>query len=326
VSMRQGTWGIVLAGGDGTRLSALTTDERGYAMPKQFCSLNGGRSLLQEALDRAQRIVPRERVCTIVARPHERHWRHLLWSLPAGNVIVEPRNCGTAIGVLHGVLRILERDPHARVVFLPADHYVRDEALLADAIRTAAMLITRNYDGVTLVGIEPDDADPELGYIVPGELVDDGTRRVSQFVEKPAVGVARDLIARGAAWNSFIFAARATTLLALIRSRAPKIVADMMDALARDRQGAAGTWALQGLYEHLPILDFSHTVLQGAESVLRVRTAPACGWTDLGTPRRVAQTLQRIQRAPASGPLVGTRRLGGSVDLAAKFEQLSKAI
>jgi mannose-1-phosphate guanylyltransferase len=186
-------------------------------------------------------------------------------------VIVEPRNCGTAIGMLHGVLRILEHDPLAQVVFLPADHYVRDEALLADAVRAATTLITRDYDGLTVVGIEPDDADPELGYIVPGELVEESTRRVSQFVEKPIVSVARDPIAHGAVWNSLIFAARATTLFGLIRSCAPKIVGDLMDAVSRDRLGGAGTSALQDLYEHLPILDFSRTVLQGAESALRAQ-------------------------------------------------------
>ena len=59
----QHTWAVVLAAGDGKRLSALTADSEGTPVPKQFCSLNGGESLLQEALQRAKRIVPLERVC-----------------------------------------------------------------------------------------------------------------------------------------------------------------------------------------------------------------------------------------------------------------------
>lgn len=39
-------WGLVLAAGDGIRLSALTTDPQGIAVPKQFCSLSGDDSLL----------------------------------------------------------------------------------------------------------------------------------------------------------------------------------------------------------------------------------------------------------------------------------------
>jgi mannose-1-phosphate guanylyltransferase len=297
MSIRQGHWAIVLAAGDGTRLAALTTDGGGAVVPKQFCSLNGGLSLLQRALERAQRIVPRERVCVIVARQHQNHWSRDLCSLPAQNVIVQPRNCGTANGVLLGLLHVLERDPFARIVFLPADHYVHDEPLLAEYVRAAAKPLTRSPDSTTLVGIEPDNVDPELGYIVPGDPVDDGTRCVTQFVEKPSDVAARALIAGGALWNSFIFWANATTLLTLIRGRLPEIVANMRSALLRHRPGEKSTRAIDELYERLPVIDFSRAVLQGAEPALRVSTAPACGWTDLGTPQRVIQALQRFRLA-----------------------------
>lgn len=136
MNARAGTWVIVLVAGDGTRLSTLTTDERGEVVPKQFCSLNGGPTLLQQALQRARHIVPRAQVCVIVARKHELHWHRLLRSFPATNVIVQPSNRGTATGVLLGLLSILERAPLARILFLPADHYVRDEELLACTMRT----------------------------------------------------------------------------------------------------------------------------------------------------------------------------------------------
>jgi hypothetical protein len=48
-------------------------------------------------------MVPREQVCTIVAWQHARHWRHAILSLPAGNVILQPRNCSAAKGVRLGL-------------------------------------------------------------------------------------------------------------------------------------------------------------------------------------------------------------------------------
>ena len=48
------TWAVVLAAGDGTRLAALTTDASGNSVPKQFCSLNGGRTLIEETLQHAR--------------------------------------------------------------------------------------------------------------------------------------------------------------------------------------------------------------------------------------------------------------------------------
>ena len=323
MSARGGTWAVVLAGGDGTRLSTLTTDERGQIVPKQFCSLNGGRTLLQQTLQRARRIVPRAQVCVIVARKHELHWRHLLRSLLAKNVIVQPRNCGTANGVLLCLLHILERDSLARILFLPADHYVRDEALLAETVRTATTLLNRDRDSVTLVGIEPDAADPDVGYIVPGDPIDGHTCRVTQFVEKPSAAAARDLISLGAVWNSFIFMAHAQTLLALTRGRMPQIVAEMTAVLAWHRHHDERSRALDALYERLPMMDFSRAIVQGAESLFRVRTAPACGWADLGTPQRVARTLQRLQFVPAPKPRLASLRLPAYLNLAKNVERLS---
>src|SRR5262245_9870592 len=54
VSSKEGTvtkarhvWSLVLAGGEGSRLRALTTRPCGTSVPKQYCSLHGGHSLLE---------------------------------------------------------------------------------------------------------------------------------------------------------------------------------------------------------------------------------------------------------------------------------------
>jgi mannose-1-phosphate guanylyltransferase len=292
---RQRTWALVLAAGDGKRLATLTTDADGRSVPKQFCSLNGGHSLLEDAIQRGRRVVPRERLCAIVAEDHQRYWQRALWALPAGNVIVQPRNCGTANGVLLAVLSILERDPLARIVFLPADHYVRDEGALAGTLREAATLLTRAPERLTLVGIEPEEADPELGYIVPGATLADGTRTVERFVEKPDAMLARQLLASSALWNSFIFVAAGPALIGMMRERMPHIVEEMATAMARDARTGSRSGAIRDLYDDLPSVDFSRTVLQGAEAQLRVIAAPACGWSDLGTPKRVLDTLKRLE-------------------------------
>src|SRR5215471_12412530 len=93
------TWAVVLAAGEGTRLASLTRDAAGNAVPKQFCALNGARSLLEEAIQRARQVVSLDRTCAIVAKQHARHWRKTLRALPAANLVVQPQNRGTANGV-----------------------------------------------------------------------------------------------------------------------------------------------------------------------------------------------------------------------------------
>jgi mannose-1-phosphate guanylyltransferase len=283
------TWALVLAAGEGSRLRALTT-HGGVAVPKQFCSLRGGPSLLHEALLRAEAIAPRQRVLTIVAEQHRRWWEPALWTVPKHNVIVQPRNRGTANGLLLPLLHIAQRDPEARVVILPSDHYVQDEAVLARALRQAAGNVGANSTNLYLLGISPDEADPELGYIVPGSRDKRGALRVAQFVEKPSAALARTMIDRGGLWNAFILVGAARAFIELFEQRHCTLVLDMRSAMH-----AGESAAVADLYARLPELDFSRDVLEGSESLLRVQPVPPCGWSDLGTPKRVSAALEKLE-------------------------------
>ena len=151
---------------------------------------------------------------------------------------------------------------------------------------------------MSLIGIEADDADPELGYIVPGATTG-RVRRVERFVEKPQRSLAAALLAQGAVWNSFIFAAAGTTLLDMFRRRMPVIVDSMETALARTAPPASDRAALAELYDLLPDADFSREILATVVAQLRLVAARACGWSDLGTPRRIGEVVCRV------GPRVG---------------------
>ncbi|MGH3672304.1 MAG: hypothetical protein ACRDSH_16995, partial [Pseudonocardiaceae bacterium] len=63
------------------------------------------------------------------------------------------------------------------------------------------------------------------------------------------------------------------------------------------------------LYQRLPIIDFSRDIVPRQESCLRVVRVPSCGWSDLGTPKRVGEAVRaaparapvKTHRAPANG-------------------------
>ena len=270
-------------------------------MPKQFCSLNGGPSLLHDALRRAEAAAVQDRICTVVAEKHRRWWADCLDPLPAGNVIVQPSNRGTANGILLPLLSILNRDPGARLVLLPSDHHVRDEALLARALRASAGSSAPACAPILLLGLQPKEPDPELGYILPGRTHSSGHLEVERFIEKPPVEAAATLIRRGALWNAFIISADGQALLSLFERRCPDVVAAMQSVIERGHRTA-----LMELYEHLPDLDFSRHILPGQEHRLRVLPVPPCGWSDLGTPQRVVDALRDLPRhspkAAISGP------------------------
>jgi mannose-1-phosphate guanylyltransferase len=290
------TWAIVLAAGEGRRLHSLTTTESGIAIPKQFCSLRGGQSLLREALQRAKTVASPAHSCIVVAHQHKRWWNAELAAEPESNVIVQPSNRGTANGILLPLLHIMARDPDARIVLLPSDHHVSDEAVLAAALQEAVRKLEARRDHVLLLGIFPEEADPDLGYIVPGSADGPAVWTVSRFVEKPNAPLARVLIAAGALWNAFIVAAHAQALLQMFVQLVPRIVAEMRSVIEHNQCTGDAPDAVIDLYRSLPNIDFSRQILQNTASVLRLFPVKPCGWSDLGTPQRVANVLHRLPR------------------------------
>lgn len=283
------TWAVVLAAGDGKRLAALTADETGRHVPKQFCSLHGGQSLFGLALTRASAIVPEDRVCAVVAKGHEHWWRQQPHDMHPDNLIVQPRNRGTGNGVLLALSYILKRDPQARLIFLPADHHVLAEETLIQAMSSMLAGMPAQAREIFMLGIEPDDADPELGYIIPQEVTQQHAQGVRHFVEKPSRGVASKLIQDGGLWNSGIFAVAGARLLELFKAHFPDHVQDISATTARIAEPSNPSWALSHLYERISDIDFSHHILQLQVADLQVVPVPQCGWSDLGTPHRVAE-------------------------------------
>ena len=286
-------WVLILAAGEGSRLRSLTTTASGTSIPKQFCSLHGGPSLLQEALNRARSVTVDDRVCAVVAAQHRPWWRPQLADLDTANVIIQPQNRGTANGILLALLGLLESNRGARILLLPADHHVCDEFVLARAMRDALRRLRPHSEATLLLGLEPDQPDPQLGYIVPGEPDDHGVRRPARFVEKPTTAQAQELIGLGALWNGFIMASTVHGLLGLFSRSRSRIVHAMRQAIRRDLQSPGPACAVAALYDQLPTLDFSRDILADQVSSLRVLRVRACGWSDLGTPEGVAVALQR---------------------------------
>jgi mannose-1-phosphate guanylyltransferase len=297
-------WAIVLAGGSGLRLQSLTTGPDGRSVPKQYCSLQGDRTLLGGAIARAGRIVDPERLIAVVAAEHRRFWEPEFVPLVSDNVVVQPRNRGTASGILLPLLSVVERDPSARVVLLPSDHHVESEALLAVTLLGALQSVASDSMRVTLLGITPNAATSDYGWIMPVAGAS-RLRAVDRFIEKPETDLARLLMCSGALWNSFIMVGRAAAFLQLYLNRQPALLTALAEAFLQPPAEVAAT--LSALYRTLPSSDFSRDVLQGSESRLDVLEVPPCGWTDLGTPERVAECLLNSDSGPI--PASGSGRI-----------------
>jgi mannose-1-phosphate guanylyltransferase len=290
-------WAVVLAGGDGDRVSAITRDADGDVVPKQYWCGGGRPPMVRWALARARGIAPGGQVLVVVKEAHLRYCQRHLADVPRENILAQPENRGTAAGVLRALVEIQSRgDTATPVVLLPSDHYVDEERPLHDALVVAVRAASHGDPPVVLLGVSPSAPESGYGWILPD--APGVVARVLRFVEKPPASRVSGMIRDGALINSFILAARAHALLTLIGRAFPDIPRAFQRLAGAPEDGAAA----RRLYEGLPFMDLSRDVLQRASRFLSVVRVPPCGWSDLGTPERLLQYLGRAPHGPSLTP------------------------
>lgn len=295
-------YAVILAGGDGSRLQALTRAVSGDDRPKQFCPLIGGRTLLDSTRDRVRLLIEPENTFFSLTAKHERFFRSVLWDVPQTRRIIQPENKGTAPAILYSLMRISAINPQATVAFFASDHFIADDAAFMDHVGSAFHAAVLNPDSVVMLGIEPDKAETSYGWIEPANsLFGSEVRsfsRVERFWEKPTAKVARRLLDKGCLWNSFVMVGRVDALLAMFREHVPKLF--RMFNVPRQFFGKEAEKAIvRSIYSWIGETNFSSEVLENATEKLMVMRVADSGWSDLGEPQRVIGTLSALGLEPA---------------------------
>jgi mannose-1-phosphate guanylyltransferase len=289
-------WALVLAGGDGTRLQALTQAIAGAPIPKQYCRIAGDRSLLEATLNRIAPLVPPERTLVVVNRPHLPLAQPQLLGLPPENVLVQPENRDTGPGLLFGLLRLAERAPRAHVAVFPSDHFVGEEGIFRTHVERAARLVWHLPEKIALLGIRPTHAEPGFGYIeiaqpvTPPHPSAPQAFHVGAFREKPTLAVARRLVQRGGLWNSFVMIFRVDRMLGLLRRRRWADV-ERMRMASRPHPHAVD-------YADMPRWNFSTEFLSRIPDELLVVPVEGVNWNDWGTQEAIERTLALLKLEP----------------------------
>jgi len=298
ISSRSNRWGLVLAGGDGSRLRSFTKGIVGYELPKQFCPILSSKPLLRETLDRAARAIVPSRTLISVNSKHRRYYSPMLRGAPQ-LLIEEPLNRGTAPAILHALVRLWDLAPSAIVGLFPSDHYIGNETRFA-AYADSAFSAAADSEVAVLLGAEPTAPEQAYGWIEPETSLTSADQRlfsVRRFVEKPDVTLANELWRAGALWNTLVLVARLSTLLHMFIRAMPRLYrsfSDVRPLLGTVREAEA----LTRLYHDLPTSGFSEVVLQRNATNLMVMPMRGVEWCDLGEPARVIQVAKQIGVSP----------------------------
>ena len=285
---------LIMAGGSGTRLWPMSRESQ----PKQLIPLIAGRSLLQQAFDRLEGLIPAANRYVCAGRLHAAAARAALPELPRGHFLGEPvgRDTLNAIGL--GATVIARHDPDAVIAVFTADHVIEPTDRFQAIVDHGYRLAEAQPNALITFGIAPTKPATAYGYLQLGGLIDESARVVEVFKEKPDADTARAYIEAGAErylWNSGMFVWRAATLLDCIRRYQPETGA----ALARIGQ-AWGTRerdaVLDEVFPRLRKISVDYAVMEPAsrDAAVRVAAVPMpLKWIDVGSWPMFAETCAK---------------------------------
>ena len=279
---------LILAGGSGTRLWPLSTDET----PKPFLPLAGGDSLLRQTFRRAAELAGPGNVWISGRTSHGALIRRELPEVGEGRLVLEPARRNTAPAIALSALAVDAETPGAVLVVLPSDQAVAIEAVFASSLR-AAVEAARRTDAIVTLGIPPTRPETGFGYMEveegtggPGNSSkgengkDLSARTVLRFVEKPDLARAREFVASGRhLWIAGIFLFRTSLLFEEMARSCPEVL--KVARLAHAARSAGDLSSFAERFSSSPSVSFDVAVMEKAGSVLTVPSP--CGWSDLGS-------------------------------------------
>lgn len=266
---------VILAGGVGTRLWPLSRE----AYPKQFLTLAGEHSLLQQTWLRIAELADRPPI--VVASEEHRfivseHLRQV--NVMPSALLLEPCGRNTAPAVAVAALRAFEMGLDPLLLVLPSDHVIASTDQLIAAVKLAAHAAEEGK--LVTFGVKP--IHPETGYGYIKRRLGDGIQPVERFVEKPSFSVAQDYVNSGEyVWNSGMFLFKASAYLAELRKYRPDILVFCYEALKQSSVDLDFIRLNRELFEKVPAISVDYAVMEKTAKAVVVDID--AGWSDIGS-------------------------------------------
>lgn len=272
---------VILAGGVGSRLWPLSRD----LYPKQLLSLIGEQSLLQATVARALQIPATNHVIVVCNQQYQFLVKEQLEALQAihpitFDLILEPVGRNTAPALALASKRVMELDPNALLLALPADHLIGNAATFAEQL---AQITPHTKNKLVTFGVKP--SYPETGY---GYIEADHTAStqvvypIKRFVEKPNRETAEGYYASGNYyWNSGIFLYTPATYLAELKQYMPDVLDVCKQVWTQKASQAESIYLDPARYATCPDISIDYAVMEKTTHALMAPLQTT--WDDVGS-------------------------------------------
>ena len=265
-------YGIILAGGSGSRLWPLSRE----LCPKQLLKLDGENSLLQSTFKRLCRFIDPENIISITNIKHANDVKFQLSKVCGNSVVLsEPIAKNTAPAIAASIEYFKQmKDENEVVIIVPSDHLIKDLEKFENTVKTG--LKAAEEGKIVTFGIQP--TYPETGYgYIKTKSENDGIFDVDCFVEEPDLKTAQKYLLEGNYfWNSGIFMAKVSTLLKEFAHYQKEIFENLSKLNYKE-----SITIKYGVFEDMPSISFDYAIMEKSNKIVLCKLQS--DWSDLGS-------------------------------------------
>lgn len=271
------TYGVIMAGGGGTRFWPLSRQEK----PKQFLNLSGKNTMVMDTVDRLLSIANAEDIFVVTNKMYQDATiQQTKGVLRDDHILGEPAARNTAACIGYAAMEIVKKYEDGIMCIVPSDHFIKNEAeytrVMKKAINTAIQT-----DKLVTIGIKPTFPSTGYGYIRCEKKEDMTVYPVKEFVEKPDIEHAKQYLSLGQySWNSGMFVWKASTILGLFEQLLPDIYSELVKIGnvmgTKDEQKV-----IEEIYPEIQKISIDYGIMERAKDVLMLEGD--FGWNDVGS-------------------------------------------
>lgn len=265
-------YGIILAGGSGSRLWPLSRE----LYPKQLLNIISDKSLLQSTFERLTHCMDKSNILSITNTKHASNVKMQIQELTENPIVLsEPVAKNTAPAIALAAKYILQKtneDPIILVV--PSDHLIKDNEKFLATVKKGEKLAQEGY--IVTFGIQPDYPETGYGYINTLKQLEVGYK-VKEFVEKPDFETAKSYLKAGTYyWNSGIFMFKASVMMKEFAKLAPEIakITNSVDFInSKDIPFVE--------FDKMPSISIDYAIMEKSDKIALLKLES--DWNDLGS-------------------------------------------
>ncbi len=277
---------VILCGGSGTRL--WPNQKKHQA--KQFIDF-GGWTLFGKTLERIKKPIFDIPIISTNSKYLKDVKKHLKkYKISKYKIILEPAKRNTGPAILSSVLirDIQEKQP---VLFLTSDHLVENVNIFNKKILNYKKHLTNK--NIFIFGIKPYTPSDQFGYFL-SKKHKKNLNKVTKFIEKPTILLAKKIVKKGGYWNAGMFFLRKDSAIYNFRKYQKSMYLNSFNAVAKSRLINDTYYLKKNAFIKNPSKSFDYAILEKIKDINSINLN--LNWSDLGSWKEILRMFNINKR------------------------------